>query len=472
MENEMIASPDSTPDLVEEKEILQMACLVHAFPNLLRSLLKHHENPQERVIAMYSVIATSAVLIQNVYVIYDGKQSYPLLYLLLLLPPANGKSGMALSRKLVRNIAMIYTAKNDANKKKFRQEQAEFNRNQRKGTTAEPPTEPKFQQILISGNITSARLISQLADNGDDCPLLILETEVDALSTMLSSEMGAQNSAMLRQIYHHEAVSSARKTGNETLVAENPKLSLLLSGTENQVKGLFKGNEDGLYSRFTILDLAGSMEWKSPRPGGRNEPIEKVYEEFGRKYERIWSQTKDLKLEVRFTDEQWDRLDQMGVDLQMQAHMSGGSYAVSLARRHILMATKFCTVLTFFRHIDPTTCKVTDFKAALYPTESDFNSSLELAKYSFKKALALFKRMPGSPTITSNNRHQQNFFESLPKEFTKAEANAVANPIKISPRTVDRWLNEFVQTGALDRIARGHYRKSPVALMAVAQDLN
>lgn len=452
--------PNSRADLPEEYDGLPLRAIYDGLPEFLKGLLRHHKDPQELTIAMYSVLVTSGALIPNAYVVYGEKRSYPLLFLLLLLPPAGGKAPLGLSRNLLREINRKLTAENESAQKEYQREQHLYKNAVKAGTSAMPPAAPKYRQILLAGNTTSARLMSQLGDNGESIPLVIIETEMDAVSAMLAGEMGVFNSTIFRQIFHHEAVSSARKGNNETLLIERPKMAMILSGTENQLAGLFKGNVDGLFSRFTILELPGNMEWLSARPRHGEKPLEEVYEEYGLKYLKLWPQSQNLSLELKFTNEQWNKQDEMGKELQREAHMMGGGNAVSLARRHMLMATRFCTVLTFLRHIDADKCVVPHLKSPLYPTDEDFSISLHLVKYSFRKALELFNRMPSSPAIQTANAGQLNFYERLPEEFTTAEANDKAISGKNSSRTVDRWLKEFVQTGALNRVARGHYIKA------------
>jgi hypothetical protein len=459
----------SRKDLPLDHDGLKLSEIYESLPKFHKGLIQHHKDAQEVLIAIYSVINTSAALIPNVYVNYDGKRSFAFLFLLLLLPPANGKGAMSLSRILLREINRLLTKVYEDAQKRYQHHYPMSKKGGKSGASALSPPPPKLQQILIAGNTTSARLILQFSDNGEYIPLHIIESEADALTGMFSGEMGAQNSSIFRQGFHHEAISSARKGNNETLHAERPKLALLISGTENQVSSLFKGNEDGLFSRFLVLDLVGNMQWKTPRPREGVEPIEQYYVEYAHKFLKLWHQTQKLNLEVKFSKEQWDLLDKTGVRLQRIAHLVGGGYAIGIARRHLLMATRICTVLTFFRHIDPEDCRVPSFTGSISVSDIDWNTSLQLMEYSFNKALALFQRMPSPTPIKSNNVRQLNFFAALPVDFCMADAIELANKMKIPTRTKDRYLSEFIQTGALEKIGRGHYKKSLVAEMALAE---
>ncbi|ALI98569.1 DUF3987 domain-containing protein [Rufibacter tibetensis] len=458
------------PDLPQEYDGLHLAALYSCFPEFFKQILHPHRDPQELIIASFSALATSAALIPNVYTIYRGKRNYPYLNVLVIMPPASGKGALEFSRILLSEINRSLAKEYEAECKRYEHELQVYKHAVKKGTAIAPPTPPKLYLILISGNTTSARLIQQLADNGANIPLVMLETEIDAVSGMFSGEMGAQNSVIFRQLFQHESVSSARKGDRETLTADTPKMAIILSGTENQVRSLFKGNEDGLLSRFLILEPTPRMEWVSPRPRKGERPMEDHYKELSLKFLRLWKHTQHLEVEVKFTESQWDVLDKIGEELQQRAFVIGGIYAVSIARRHSVMAARFCTILALSRHFDLETCTVPDLGSEIYPTEEDFSASLELTEYSFSKSLKLFQRMPASQPVKTENRLQYNFFATLPAEFHKAEADALAQKLRIAPRTRDRWLSAFVQTGALERIGRGRYKKSPLALMAVAEE--
>ena len=75
------------------------------------------------------------------------------------------------------------------------------------------------------------------------------ESEADTLGVMMDKEW-ANFSDSLRKAFHHETISYLRKTNNEHIQIENPRLSILLSGTKSQLHKLIPDVENGLLSRF------------------------------------------------------------------------------------------------------------------------------------------------------------------------------------------------------------------------------
>jgi hypothetical protein len=51
------------------------------------------------------------------------------------------------------------------------------------------------------------------------------------------------------------------------------------------------------------------------------------------------------------------------------------------------------------------------------------------------------------------------FLERLPERFKTSEALEIADVDDIPERTAKKWLSDLTESGDLDRIRRGHYRK-------------
>ena len=63
---------------------------------------------------------------------------------------------------------------------------------------------------------------------------IICETEADTLGVVFKNEWGSY-SDLLRKGFHHEKVSLSRKTNNEFVDINHPRISVALTGTPNLV---------------------------------------------------------------------------------------------------------------------------------------------------------------------------------------------------------------------------------------------
>ena len=85
----------------------------------------------------------------------------------------------------------------------------------------------------------------------------ICETEADTLSSTLQQEWG-QFSDLMRKAFQHEPITFSRLGEKSMIKLEEipcPRLSICLSGTPNQIHGLIKGIEDGMFSRIMFYSF-------------------------------------------------------------------------------------------------------------------------------------------------------------------------------------------------------------------------
>ncbi len=116
-------------------------------------------------------------------------------------------------------------------------------------------------------------------------------------------------SPLLRMAFHHEKYTYSRKTNDEYLEIEEPRIALGLSGTPGQVPKLIASAEDGLFSRILYYLYKSPIGWQDPSP--RANPV--VFNDHFRQLsEEVLKLTKHLDqfpTEVLLTDQQWDRLN-------------------------------------------------------------------------------------------------------------------------------------------------------------------
>ena len=113
------------------------------------------------------------------------------------------------------------------------------------------PVKPPFKVVFIPANTSSAKLYDHLKDNGETG--IICETEADTLGIVFKNEQGSY-SDLLRKAFHHEKASISRKTNNECIDINNPRLSPLLYHVEFIVN-LCWNSHCGIrsFSKFSVV---------------------------------------------------------------------------------------------------------------------------------------------------------------------------------------------------------------------------
>lgn len=455
----------SSKDYIDKAAEMDLSVLKASLPTVLHRLLDCHDEDSEYLTALMTTLVVGGSIIPEVSAIYDRRRIYPNLMLFIVCPPAGGKGVVSLGTKLLQRINRHLSESYQVALASYQQQMDQYRSSLKTDQPNKLPIKPRRAQLLVPGNITTAKFIQQMADN-QSLPLIMVETEADIVAGAFKSDHGSQLSTLFRQAYHHERVGLSRKTNDELIEIEKPKLSVVVAGTDNQILSIFKGNQDGLYSRFMFLRGMSSMQWRSLKPDTGSKPLDDHYAEWSEWFYKVWLQTQIFRAEVTFTDQQWEWLDERGQQQQATAHFVGGDYSISIARRHALMVARLAMTLSFFRRVDPIMATVDKSVSSWVCDDEDFDLALTLANISFQKSLALYRTMPQHPGINIANGKRMTFFNALPAHFSMQTVNAIAMGQGVAERTKTRWLSNFCETGMLDQIDRGEYKKTAMAAVA------
>ncbi|MBO4621747.1 MAG: DUF3987 domain-containing protein, partial [Paludibacteraceae bacterium] len=189
-------------------------------PEQLERAISVTDIPSQRDMILLGALSVISYATPRMRILHGNPQHayYPNLMALVVAPPAAGKGILNYTKKLVQPI----------HEELLREMSAAF----------------------IPANSSSAAFVDLLAHNGGQG--VMFETEMDVLSQVWKHDFG-NYSHMLRQVFEHETVSRSRKgRDGEVLYVEvpEPRLSVLLSGTMNQLKPLLGNRDNGLASRF------------------------------------------------------------------------------------------------------------------------------------------------------------------------------------------------------------------------------
>ena len=183
----------------------------------------------------------------NVCGVYDERVVYSNLYLFVVADAGMGKGALSLCRELVDPLNQRLHEQSMQMALDYKRDLSEYQKNKGKNPDAAEPNPPPLKTLVVPANSSASSLMSILADN--DGRGFIFETEGDTLSQTLKSEHG-NYSDMLRKGFHHERISMSRRKDREHLEIDNPRISVVLAGTPEQVRHLIPDAENGLLSRF------------------------------------------------------------------------------------------------------------------------------------------------------------------------------------------------------------------------------
>ena len=318
-------------------------------PDFLRELTIPFEG-RERDIVLLSSIGVVSACLPKVFGIYDRDKYYSNLFILIIAPPASGKGVMNKAKKLVEGIHNYIKELSQAEIDDCLEETKNDKNN--KGNC------PDLVIKILPGNVSSSKVYKHLQNS--EHGLLMFESEADTVSAMLKHDWG-NFSDVLRKAFHHEAISISRQIDDTYFDVPNPRLSLVISGTPDQVKPLIQSKENGLFSRFLFYYFNDSVGWKDVSPENNQLDYSTLFSNAGNQmlilYEKLVDCDSDI--EIKLSQNQWQRFNET-MSYVVDAYIESNNQDVlPILKRHGLMLFRTCMILSMMRHINDETfeCK-------------------------------------------------------------------------------------------------------------------
>ena len=387
-------------------------------PSILQRLVEPFEGRERDIVLLSSITALSSA-IPRAFMLYKGDKVYANLFLFIIAPPASGKGVMKYSRRLL--VPIHKKVIRDSNEVEIK---------------------------IIPANISTAELydcLDKIHQSG-----LMIETEADTLSSMFKNEWG-NFSDVLRKVAHHEPLSKKRKSDNRLLEIEEPKMSLVLSGTPSQIRSLVQSKEDGLFSRFMYYYFDETQPWADvfEATENYNSKFDRVGEiEISQMYDNLVANESEtqfilpdnLKLEFQ------DRIKRI-VKIVEEHHPKSFD---SNVKRHGVYFLRICLVLTALRNYD----RLNNIEV-LECNEQDFETAYSIISNLLNHALGVLVLMgeKGLPAL------DEKILKKLKKEFATNEAISIGNELGYSPRTIASKIKGWEEMKIIKNIRRGIYEK-------------
>ncbi|WP_266363051.1 DUF3987 domain-containing protein [Tellurirhabdus rosea] len=422
-------------------------------PPFLKELCAPFDPGRERdVVLISALLVVSACL--EVKAEFRGSTHWPNLMGMVLAPPASGKGRLAQSRRLAEGF-------HGQRLEVYKQQKADYQRALRRHKKAEQegdwdaevdlPQKPQMRKFLIPGDSTSASLQEDLLPGESH---LIHESETDTLGKAFKAGNG-NYSAELRKAFHHEAISVARKTDAYAKEIVNPRLSVALAGTPDQLFGLIKATEDGLFSRFIFYYFDEAQEYQDAVPAGaQSVNAEQHFDLFAQKLEALAQRIAEAPTTFDMTAEQYERYNRRFKTLTKRAQLMDKG-ADGVIRRFGVIVYRIMMILTTLRMAEQ---EITDCR--LVSNDVDYRVAEGLTDVLLEHTLTVFNRLP--KTGARVNKALLRFFDSLPSgSVSRKEAVDIGMQIlPVAVRSIGAYLQSLVDMGLLQKTRHGHYEKT------------
>lgn len=410
----------STPFISEE--------VYSNLPNFLKRGTDAFEIPREKDVFLTGALVILSGCFNTVKGIYDRRQYYPNLNCFIIAPPASGKGVLNSSRDLAMHIHNTIEKTYQA---ELAKENGDVSKLKRTHFIAADSSSASFKENLKSNKETGT----------------VCETEADTLSNTLQMEWGSY-SDLIRKAFQHEPVTYSRldqRNGIRINEIKQPKLSICLTGTPNQVPKLLHSTEDGLFSRiiFYTYKNDGIPYFKDVFADFTVRDLTEYFNSLSGELYRLYEQSnKNTSVTFHLQAKQEGAFVKHFDKMVKRINFEFGEETRSVVIRLGLITYRIAMILTILRSFENN-----KFEKNIYCEDLDFNTSLKLSKIYVEHALAVYSSLPGSVTIKSG---AQSLFEILPENFVYADAVKIGKTIAdISEKTVYNYLLELKEARLL-----------------------
>lgn len=377
---------------------------------------------RERDIVLLSVLTSISAVLPNI-TIYYGKQYYwANLNLFISAPPASGKGVMSHALNTISSIDEYISSQG--------------------------------KELIIPGNSSHASMIDLLNKSEHGC--LIHETEADSLSNVLTKEWGGFSDT-LRKVFHHETVQVARKTDKVYIKCKEPRLSMCISGTEDQLTPFVKSIDNGLFSRMMYYYFDEVASWENQFTEEEDEgKVDSFKEDIIKMDAYTVELYKILEKEeyiLKLTALQKQKLN----NVLSRCHefiKECNIGLLSVVKRLGIMVCRLIVILECLENLP----KLSESKHegnvnTIYASENSFVIALKMLPCLLGNAVKISDVMIDKVTLPSR---LDEFLKNLPSKFTTAEIKAMN--IFGSNSTIDKNIRFLVEQGKLIKVEHGRYK--------------
>ena len=430
-------------------ESLYLTTIIHKgqLPKFLEKAISVADITVQKDMLLISALTAASYALPHIKILHGRPQHVysPNLISLIVAPPASGKGVMNNAEKLLDPI-------NEFMKKGGR-------------------------NAIYSGDFSASSFVRTLAENEGE--IFMIQTEMDKMGKNWKQNSN-DFSDMFRQAFEHETIRYTRSAGPRDTVQieiKHPEISVLLSGTPDQLKPLLGDGQNGLASRFLPYVIEEKVGF-DPGVLGHGEKYEKngvhaVYAKLGKELFRRWEWLSGLEKDVL-----WSLTPEQSVIL---GHLFADAYNLAFeglempevfdatVKRMLVIILRIGAILTALRLPVNGQLKMENGQCdgampeVLYCGEEDFRTLVTLSEKLLRHAGLIVlsaTEEKEKPVVQHRNTKAAGLLEMLPNEFTTAEAVTVAKELGIPERTLRDRLQLAVKEHVIKRTTRGKYCKS------------
>lgn len=424
--------------------------IIPQLPDFLKRVVSVAASAEERDILLLGTVTVISGCLPKLYGLYDSRKVYPNLFLFVTAQASAGKGRLIHCRQIVNQIHKDLRDRAKELKQRYEIELAQYNAAKGKDANLEKPQKPPEKMLFIPANNSSTGAYQLLGDS--EGRGIIFETEGDTLAQAFKSDYGNYSDGF-RKAYHHETISYYRRTDREYVDIENPKLSVVLSGTPQQVSSLIPSAENGLFSRFIFYSMNVQLVWKNVFESKTADGLEAWFDDLGMEFYTLYNTLmKEPEIQFSFTMNQQQRFHTFFEGLQKKYVSVEGLHYMASVRRLGLSFFRLCMVFSVLRIMEHG-----NMTSQMICEDQDFNSVMAMLKVLVQHSANVYGQLPQEETKPTRKDKKAKFLADLPREFGRQQYLKVAEKYKIPGKTAEGYIAKFKKDGLLHHEGQDHY---------------
>lgn len=443
-----------------------------------KELLNQFHRLQDMVILTILTVLSSAMMKFSFY--SRGTHYYPSLMSIIVALAGSGKSIIEPVFELISPIHKEFREKFKTMLNAFKEQQMKMklmSKKELKEYLSEVIERPSQLFFRIPADSTYAAFMKSLAVM--EGIGIILDTEIDTMLNAFKSEMG-NYSVFLRKNFKHEHHSYSRKTEDEYYEINNPRFSVVLSGTLSQMENFLNEVLSGLYSRFCIYWNPLLPEWEDEKYY-EEEPMDekKHYLKFGEHVTRLYHVLARRENDVKFriTEKQLKKFNKNFANLHANyVALDGGDISATIFRMSVI-CRRIAMIFSMSRllYLSEEEMEKALESGVIECSDTDFDNAMIISLVLTEHASAYFEHITGindeaeidlteSNDFHLNDERLNNAVNALPnnKEMTTKEIIDIFISKNIPESTASKSIRRLCKKYILKKIKYGIYIKSSV----------
>ena len=435
------------PKLVHQIDGMFHDGIYERLPKSLVDIVDIGNNRQERDVLLIGALTILSGCMPNVFGIYDNRKVYPNLFAFIDAPAGAGKGVLNHLRLIGKEIHKQRIETTRLAIQVYEERKAEM-KSKNEDTSSLPL--PKQKLLFIPANSSASSFIHTLTEN-DEMGILF-STEADTLANSLTQDWG-NFSDVLRCAFHHESVEMQRRSNREYLVIEEPRLSVLLTGTNGQFKRLIPNTENGLFSRFMYYTMRSVPKFRNVFDQRDTVPGQ-VCEDLGHKMLEIYNHlvSNENGIVWKVNPEQQAHFIDFFSHFTKHYYEESGERVLATIHRSGLIAFRISMILSTLRwYLDLEKREIPDGLVH----KMDLQAAMQITLHTIQHSLIHMADMPKNRELSTKHKRLNTFIDKLPDTFLRVDASKVGKTMNLSEATISRYLVQ----GPFERLGQGSYKK-------------